>query len=341
MRCAAALAAMLAALVPCAPALAQVAEDDSPGVAAVEVARATKGDRAEPRAPRAPRRKSPALALVWSLLPGGGQFYLGQTGAGIGYAVGTIGFSAAGAALDHRNKKIEDEHCGRLCDKRTDEFNTPSVVGEKIWTYAVFSAWRDAHAMNGDDLRALHIDDTPTYQLVTAPFQLAQLTNPWVLGALLVGGGAAAISGAHADKRQRDVSRVGMWGDDWNKNDGTAIYGVSSLSISLGAGVAEEAVFRGLLQPVLEDAWGTGPGLLATSGFFGAAHLVGQNGLQPGAVLSAAAGGLYFGYLYDHDDHRLAAPIAAHFWYDFMIFAVGFIVDPDNNPLGVRVKFNF
>ena len=89
-------------------------------------------------------------------------------------------------------------------------------------------------------------------------------------------------------------------------------------------------------------AGGGAAGLWATAGTFGAAHIVAPDGsFNPGGVLFGTGAGAYLGWLYNREGNRLGEPIAAHFWYDFMLFAVGYIVDPDNNPMGVKVKFAF
>ncbi len=38
---------------------------------------------------------------------------------------------------------------------------------------------------------------------------------------------------------------------------------------------------------------------------------------------------------------KLAKPIAAHFWYNFLAITTSFILDPEDNPLGAKVSFNF
>jgi len=274
--------------------------------------------------------KSPGKALIWSLLPGGGHFYLGEVGTGIAYAASTAVFLGAGAEVQRRNDELG----------REDEYNAPSIVGEKIWELSFFTAYRDALAWDGTDIRALGYDDTPTADLILAPFSYRNFLDPWVLGAGVLGGVLAVASAEDNARGLGDVSRVGIWGRDYNRRDGTAAYGASALMVSLGAGVAEEALFRGLLQTMFQNDWGKTPGLWAAAGTFGAAHIVGPDGKPNiGAVLATTAGGAYFGWLYNREGNRLAKPIAAHFWYDFMLMAASWAADPENNALGVEVSF--
>jgi membrane protease YdiL (CAAX protease family) len=78
--------------------------------------------------------------------------------------------------------------------------------------------------------------------------------------------------------------------------------GKSALVLALASGVAEEAFFRGALQPRV--------GLLAASLLFGLAHLVPRRELAPWAA-GAALAGLLLGALFDHTGNLLA-PALAH-----------------------------
>jgi len=72
--------------------------------------------------------------------------------------------------------------------------------------------------------------------------------------------------------------------------------------LAVVSGIAEEAFFRGALQPQV--------GLVAASLLFGAAHFVPRRELLPWAVFAVAAGFL-LGWLFDATG-SLVAPIVAH-----------------------------
>jgi membrane protease YdiL (CAAX protease family) len=74
------------------------------------------------------------------------------------------------------------------------------------------------------------------------------------------------------------------------------------LLLAAVSGVAEEAFFRGLLQPFL--------GLMAASLVFGAAHFVPRRDLAPWALFAAAAG-FVLGALFELTGN-LVAPVVAH-----------------------------
>lgn len=84
------------------------------------------------------------------------------------------------------------------------------------------------------------------------------------------------------------------------------------------AGVSEEALFRGVLQPWLENAWGINAGLIASSLVFGLVHAV-----TPLYALLASIISLYLGLSLDYGGSRnLLTPMIIHGLYDFLVFLV-------------------
>lgn len=82
--------------------------------------------------------------------------------------------------------------------------------------------------------------------------------------------------------------------------------------VSAFAGVAEEALFRGVLQVALTGAVGTVPAVGLAAAVFGLAHSI-----TPAYAVVAAAVGLFLGGLLVATGD-LAAPIVAHALYDFL-----------------------
>ncbi|MSR58447.1 MAG: CPBP family intramembrane metalloprotease [Planctomycetaceae bacterium] len=80
------------------------------------------------------------------------------------------------------------------------------------------------------------------------------------------------------------------------------------LLLAAVAGIGEEALFRGVLQPWLGLAW--------SNVLFGLAHSA-----SPLYALLAGAVGGYFGWLLDATDNLLT-PIVTHGLYDFLAFLV-------------------
>jgi hypothetical protein len=77
---------------------------------------------------------------------------------------------------------------------------------------------------------------------------------------------------------------------------------VECVVLALASGIAEEAFFRGALQPHV--------GLVAASVIFGAVHFVPRREFLPWTAFAIAAGFL-LGWLFEHSGN-LVAPVVAH-----------------------------
>lgn len=85
---------------------------------------------------------------------------------------------------------------------------------------------------------------------------------------------------------------------------------IDILAISAAAGLGEEFLFRGALQPLV--------GLWPASVLFGLCHLAGRDTIP--LALWAAGAGVIFGLLMRHTG-GLAAPVTAHLAYDALALA--------------------
>lgn len=84
------------------------------------------------------------------------------------------------------------------------------------------------------------------------------------------------------------------------------------------AGFAEEALFRGFLQPWLENGWGASVGLWLSNLLFALVHAV-----TPLYAVLAMLMGLYMGVMLDYGGERnLLMPMVIHAVYDFVAFVV-------------------
>ncbi|QDS97828.1 CPBP family intramembrane glutamic endopeptidase [Adhaeretor mobilis] len=82
--------------------------------------------------------------------------------------------------------------------------------------------------------------------------------------------------------------------------------------LAIAAGVGEEILFRGALQPIISEWSVPLVGLAVSSFFFGAVHAA-----TPTYFVVATVVGFYFGWLTQQYDD-LVAPILAHSLYDFV-----------------------
>jgi len=82
------------------------------------------------------------------------------------------------------------------------------------------------------------------------------------------------------------------------------------------AGVSEELLFRGVIQPWIENSWGITAGLIGSNIVFGLVHAV-----TPLYAALAALVGIYLGLSLDYGGERnLLIPIIIHGFYDFLAF---------------------
>ncbi len=82
------------------------------------------------------------------------------------------------------------------------------------------------------------------------------------------------------------------------------------------AGIAEEVLFRGVLQPWLENSWGMNAGLVFSSIIFGMVHAV-----TPMYAILATLVSIYLGLSLDYAGERnLLTPVVIHATYDFLAF---------------------
>ena len=84
------------------------------------------------------------------------------------------------------------------------------------------------------------------------------------------------------------------------------------------AGISEEILFRGVIQPWLENSWGIVAGLIISSVLFGLVHAV--TWLY---FILAVSVSFYLGMYLDYENTRnLVTPIIIHGLYDFFAFMV-------------------
>lgn len=111
----------------------------------------------------------------------------------------------------------------------------------------------------------------------------------------------------HAIKRFL-IDRLGPYLD--------ACHWTQLLYLGLLAGLTEEILFRGLLQPLLENHWGYSVGIVGSNILFALAHFI-----TPLYAVLAGLTGLYLGLSLDFGGERnLLTPIVIHSVYDFLAF---------------------
>ncbi len=82
------------------------------------------------------------------------------------------------------------------------------------------------------------------------------------------------------------------------------------------AGISEEILFRGVIQPWMESSWGFIAGLIGSNIVFGLVHAI-----TPLYTVLAILVGTYLGFALDFGGERnLLTPVIIHWLYDFLAF---------------------
>ncbi len=201
--------------------------------------------------------------------------------------------------------------------------------------------------------RARRLPYTPTESLAedfSAPFRPDVLRQPEVWAGIIgtVGLGIAYeqfLDGGLATQSAGQRPRL------FGKNVNSAIAYPSATLIGVGlfsqVAVAEELAFRGTLQSALARKYGEIPGWIAGSLIFGLFHATNALFLAPNQRVDYITRGVpfitlvgsYLGWTYMDSHYSLAPSIAVHFWYDFLIEATAFVLDPKNSPLAFSYAF--
>lgn len=282
------------------------------------------------------RAASPRCNLALAgLAPGVGQICNGQEPEGI--AMAALGAAELATGITVGLTEGWDHPGAAL----------PLLAYSDLWAYSLFD-------LRLDQDRAARARFTPqdTFgDLVAAPFNIQVLKRADVaLGILGMLAAGIGISLAVDENLDRDAI-----GDDPNLF-GKTIDGRVGYPIGLGIGagffehvaIAEEVIFRGWLQ----SRWarsGETRGWVGASLVFGGVHAFNifalpreqwRDYLLIGVPFITALGG-YMGAVYRRSDYNLATAVALHFWYDFLLSATFFVLDPQQSPLSARVRWQF
>ena len=123
------------------------------------------------------------------------------------------------------------------------------------------------------------------------------------------------------------------------------------MTLSMGAAISEEALFRGMVQSGMLEWWSPTRSVATQAGLFGLAHAPNQL-LRPGStsdrlkraslqVAVTSLLGAWFGYMTWSDQGDLRRAVAFHFWYDVVVTTYGFVSDPQRWPFRFAVAIPF
>ncbi len=273
---------------------------------------------------------SPPLAALISVFPGLGHFYLGEVSQGLKYLTAIPGL-IIGSNYFTEQKPSQYEMSALL-----------ALTAQDMWAYNFYSAYRNARHLNKNANYQIPHKQTEFRHLFKAPFQkrfsLHGLTVlPMLLATVL--GGSTILTSALEDSTLFDLEESYVFDKSRNRFTGFVLGETQSLLISLNAGIAEEALFRGVLQSEFTNLFGKLPGLLMASSLFGLAHYDETLGdANRAGIVFRGLIGLYLGWIYQRNQYDLRQSVAIHFWWNFFIFSSSFIASPQKPPLKLTIS---
>ncbi len=243
------------------------------------------------------KNKSPVLAATLSIVPGLGNFYLGdfETSSFILSSMGT-----AVAGMYTPSYFIQE---------------SSSLTIQTVWAYGFYSSYRDARIYRENAGYDYQMPTDSFAEIALSPFSPSILKKPEVWGAVLVDL-ALAITLVHFTS-PRDAHIQLSTGPEMNP------------LFAFPVGISEETFFRGFLLPFFSEYFTPTGGIILSSIAFGAAHIPNARYMTREDARSYYAlniplitlTGAYLGWL-TYKNNSLKEAVAYHSWYDFIVFSL-------------------
>ncbi len=218
----------------------------------------------------------------------------------------------------------------------------PWIGLQDVWGYSLAR-----HAMDGQLAAGLpYVPQDRLGELVFAPFNPRVLVRPAVVVPTLALAAAGVAYGvALGDPTGFSAARPNVFGASPPPGVGWTVYGASAVVLFEHVAIAEEAIFRGLLQSGLvrgtrSEVGGWALGTVV----FGASHSLNALLLPPderaqylvyGVPFITAVGGV-IGGVYAVEGYSLAPPVAMHFWYDVVVSGAAAVAVPGDTLFSIR-----
>lgn len=280
---------------------------------------------------------APKLYPNWTLyVPGGTHFYEKRVGEGIVFSGLTVGGLLYGLI---NNDKIVGESSSPYS-------NFPLLIGLQAYNVDKVDFFRNRMEYLKYQHPDFRYDPIKYNDLLLAPFKPKNVFTPITGAFVAIAVAELFLLGPKPNRYLGQVDQMMVMNRFVDRNQALGLYGGVSLAASYGAGVAEEYVFRNALMPIMDYRYGQRKGLIYSSLIFGGMHLtnlfMSQKPDYVGALIQVAEASLA-GYLLGNDVQKrgydIGPAVAAHMWYDFVLMLGSFLVNPQNNFLGVSVSF--
>lgn len=281
----------------------------------------------------------PQLIPAWTILvPGASCFYQGNITKGAVFS----GLEIGGIYLGIRyNKNLRN-------NSASPYYNYPLFFGLQVYQtekLTMFKNRLDNISIHKSDFM---YDDMSEKELYLAPFRIKNIVTPITGGMVLLAALFTGIEKHNETRSIREVEKMYLLNRYVDRNQGLAVFGAVSMAMSWNAGVTEEYIFRNYFMPRLDFRYGQKKGLILSSLIFGSAHftnlLMAEKPDFKSTLLQVGVATLA-GYCLGRDVQKrgydIGPAVAAHTWYDLTLMLGSFLANPENNFLGVNMKFMF
>ena len=262
--------------------------------------------------------KNPTLSGLFSMvIPGSGHMYQGK------WTKGLLFTSTEAALL-----------AGALTTKSIRTGNNLFNLFQNEHFYNIYSAFQDARIGNKNRGRMTDIGDQSLVDLLKAPFNPEMLSR-WTF--LLPTGVALSwvtyVAIRESKKHHTSNEPFKYWAPPLLAGQSTAI------------GIGEESFFRGYLQPefteLFRNEWA---GIVTQAAIFGLAHFPGSNLPRKSKwipVIFTGLFGIYDGWVAKRNHYDLQENVAAHMWWDTIIFLGSYAIHRDGDPFILSFSLPF
>jgi membrane protease YdiL (CAAX protease family) len=283
------------------------------------------------------RAQKPDALPGWTLYVPGASYYYQQK-----YLKGTV-FSAleiGGVFLGIRHNKT------LRSNSSSPYYNYPLFLGLQAFQtekLANFKNQLEIISYNNPGFRYHNISEKDLY---LSPFKVENIATPITGGMVLLAGIFLGIEKIQEKQSISDVSQMYFINRYIPRDQALPIFGAASLAMSWGAGVGEEYICRNYLLPVFDYKYGQKKGLIYSSLTFGALHFSNLLFSDKPDYLSAliqvgeaTIAGYFLGRDVQRRGYNIGPAVAAHMWYDAVLMIGSFLINPENNFLGVNIRF--
>ncbi len=282
-------------------------------------------------------KQQPREIPYWTVwVPGASYFHQGKIVEGSLFSALEIGGIYLGLKHDKTLKN----------NSSSPYYNYPLFVGLQAFQTEKLTLFKNRLEILKYHNPGFKYDEMTEKELFLAPFKPENIFTPITGGMVLIAAVFLGIEKHHETKRFGDVEQMFFINRYIDRNQGLALFGATSLAMSWSAGVGEEYIFRNWMMPMLDYKYGQKKGLLISSAIFGGMHfsnvLMAEKPDYLGALLQvgeATIAGYFLGRDVQKRGYKIGPAVAAHVWYDFTLMLGSFLINPENNFLGVNLKF--